>query len=124
MVNALTANSARSMAQWRRAALILSVAMAAVPARAEPIVLTCIAWGGSHTGRYTFEIDTEPCRVFWREIETALQIDRCQPPHIVARKPIAPTTEYIVEFRLDTGFFADHVPGWADRGHCQVAHRR
>lgn len=81
----------------------------------------CTAWGGSHTGKYTFEIDIAPCRVHWLEIERSLEILVCSPPIIKAIKPFAPAKGYELHFNMETGVFSDHVPGWADRGSCQAA---
>jgi len=83
--------------------------------------LTCSAWGGSHTGHYTFEIHTDPCRVHWLEIDRTLEILVCAPPRITAKKPFAAAKGYELHFNLETGAFSDHVPGWADRGICHEA---
>ncbi len=80
--------------------------------------LVCTAWGGSHTGRYTFDLDDQTCRVNWLEIDTVLDPVVCQPPRIVVIKPFAPASGYVLKFNLKTGVFSDHVPGWADRGAC------
>lgn len=81
----------------------------------------CTAWGGSHTGRYTFEISTDPCAVRWLEIDRTLEILACNPPVLKAVKPFAPAKGYELHFNLETGIFSDHVPGWADRGSCEPA---
>ena len=81
-------------------------------------LLSCTAWGGSHTGRYSFIIDADTCAVYWVEIDRALEIERCAPPVIVAKKPFAPAPGYILRFDLATGAFSDHVPGWSERGRC------
>ncbi len=88
------------------------------PVQAATVEYACTAWGGSHTGRYTFDIDHETCRVYWREIDTELDPLVCQPPRIEAAKPFAPAKGYVLKFNLETGSFSDHVPGWADRGFC------
>lgn len=79
----------------------------------------CTAWGGSHTGHYTFRIDAETCEVFWKQIEMSLDVETCDAPLIVALKPFAPAKGYVLRFNLETGAFSDHVPGWADRGACR-----
>jgi len=81
----------------------------------------CTAWGGSHTGRYTFEITTDPCAIRWLEIDRKLEILVCRPPILKAVKPFAPAKGYELHFNLETGTFSDHVPGWADRGSCKAA---
>lgn len=82
---------------------------------------SCTAWGGSHTGRYTFEISTNPCTVRWLEIDRTLEILVCKPPVLKAVKPFAPAKGYELHFNLESGLFSDHVPGWADRGSCEPA---
>jgi hypothetical protein len=79
----------------------------------------CTAWGSSHTGRYTFRIETEPCGVYWREIDAQLPIELCDPPRIVAIKPFAVSSGYVVEFNLETGWFEDFTPSFSDRGRCE-----
>jgi hypothetical protein len=80
----------------------------------------CTAWGSSHTGRYTFRIETEPCAVYWREIDAHLGIELCAPPRIVALKPFAVSSGYVVEFDLETGRFEDFTPTFSDRGRCEA----
>ncbi len=92
----------------------------ATGAAAAPRWYQCTAWGGSHTGRYTFSIDAEGCSVFWKEIDRRLEIELCEAPVIVALKPFAPAAGYILRFNLETGGFSDHIPGWADRGSCRL----
>ncbi len=79
----------------------------------------CTAWGGSHTGRYTFRIDPRNCHVYWKQIDRMLTIEDCAPPRMVVRKPFAPARGYVLRFNMTTGAFSDHVPGWADRGSCR-----
>jgi hypothetical protein len=88
------------------------------PAEAAAQWFDCTAWGSSHTGRYTFRIDTAPCAVYWREIDAHLDIATCAPPRIVAVKPFAVSPGYVVAFDLDTGRFEDFTPTFSDRGHC------
>ncbi len=79
----------------------------------------CSAWGGSHTGRYTFWIDSKSCAVHWKELGQDLAIDECEPPYIVARKPFAINDEYVLRFNTRTGAFSDSVSGATDFGRCQ-----
>lgn len=88
------------------------------PARAEPGWYDCTAWGTSHTGRYTFRIGTDPCSVYWKELDRSLEIRRCAPPVIVAVKPFAVSNGYELAFDLATGRFEDFTPAWSDRGRC------
>ncbi len=78
----------------------------------------CTAWGGSHTGKYTFRIDPVKCTVRWLEIERNLDVLECGPSRLIAAKPFAPAEGYVLKFNLQNGRFSDHVPGWADRGKC------
>jgi len=80
----------------------------------------CTAWGSSHTGRYTFRIETKPCGVYWRELDRELAIELCQPPRIVAVKPFAVSSGYVLEFDLDSGRFEDFTPAFSDRGRCKA----
>lgn len=100
------------------ASALLLLILSASPAYSASKV-HCTAWGGSHTGRYTFEIETDPCAVRWLEIDRTLTILVCAPPILKAAKPFAPAKGYELHFNLETGVFSDHVPGWADRGSCQ-----
>ena len=90
------------------------------PAEAAAQWFDCTAWGSSHTGRYTFRIDTAPCAVYWREIDAHLDVAECAPPRIVAVKPFAVAPGYIVEFDLETGHFEDFTPTFSDRGRCEA----
>lgn len=85
---------------------------------AEPRWYSCTAWGSSHTGRYTFRIGLNPCSVYWKEIDRTLAIAECAPPRIVATKPFAVSSGYVLEFDLKTGRFEDFTPVWSDRGRC------
>jgi hypothetical protein len=97
-------------------ALLLSLA---VPAVAQAKWFACVAWGGSHTGRYTFWIGANPCRVHWRELNQDLTIDECTPPYIVARKPFALNDEYVLRLNTQSGAFSDSVSGATDFGRCR-----
>jgi hypothetical protein len=102
---------------------IVSLAIAGfvilAPAGAAAQWFDCTAWGSSHTGRYTFRIGTEPCAVYWREIDAHLSIELCAPPRIVAVKPFAVASGYVVEFNLETGRFEDFTPSFSDIGRCE-----
>ncbi len=99
----------------------LALAMSAMAAaEAAPRWYACTAWGSSHTGRYTFRIDTDPCRVYWHELEADLAIAQCRPPRIVAVKPFAVSSGYVVAFDLATGGFEDFTPAFSDRGRCRA----
>lgn len=91
-------------------------------AEAAPQWYSCTARGSSHTGLYTFLIDSEPCRVYWHEIKAHLAIEVCAPPRIVAVKPYAVSSGYNVEFDLATGRFEDFTPAFSDRGRCEPLH--
>jgi hypothetical protein len=106
--------------RWAMRRLVLTVLGLAVLAPVEAVAqwFACTAWGSSHTGRYTFRIDTDPCAVYWREIDAHLSIELCAPPRIVATKPFAVSSGYVVEFNLETGRFEDFTPSFSDRGRC------
>lgn len=99
---------------------ILLTGLSSLPCPASPKEYTCTAWGGSHTGKYTFVIDTQKCEALWVEIGKSLKVATCNPPNLIAIKPFAPAKGYILKFNLETGTFSDHVPGWADRGTCTL----
>lgn len=103
--------------------IALAVGVLAGAAEAAPQWYECTAWGSSHTGRYTFLIDSDACRVYWREIDAHLAIEVCAPPLIVAVKPFAVSSGYVVEFDLATGRFEDFTPAFSDRGRCEPLHR-
>jgi hypothetical protein len=96
----------------------LALFVAAAPAQAAQW-FACSAWGGSHTGRYTFWIDSRSCAVHWKELGPDLAIDECAPPYIVARKPFAINDEYVLRFNTRTGAFSDSVSGATDFGQCR-----
>lgn len=106
-----------------RAVLLLFGLGFASPAFAEVRWYDCTAWGSSHTGRYTFLIGTAPCSVYWKEIDRHLAVAECAPPRIVAVKPFAVSTGYVLEFDLSTGRFEDFTPVWSDRGRCRASGR-
>ena len=78
----------------------------------------CIVKSGSHTGRYTFKIETGPCMVYWREIDSDLTIRDCNFPVIAALKPSARDNLSVVWFHMGTGAFYDYLSGFKDRGWC------
>ena len=90
------------------------------PAGATAGWFDCTAWGSSHTGRYTFRIETDPCGVYWRELDAELAIELCEPPRIVAVKPFAVASGYVVEFDLESGRFEDFTPAFSDIGRCRA----
>lgn len=90
----------------------------ALPAAATGVWHGCIAWGTSHTGRYTFRIAVDPCAVYWLELGRDLEIARCDPPWVVAIKPFAVSSGWELHFNLETGYFEDFTPTWSDRGRC------
>lgn len=103
-----------------RALPILTCLLAVSPASAaESAWFECTAWGASHTGRYTFLIGTDPCSVYWKEIDAELSIVECAPPRIVVTKPFAVGNGYVLEFDLSSGRFEDFTPVWSDRGRCE-----
>jgi hypothetical protein len=59
--------------------------------------------------------------VYWREIDAHLSIELCAPPRIVAVKPFAVASGYVVEFNLDSGRFEDFTPSFSDIGRCEPA---
>ncbi len=79
----------------------------------------CIVKSSSHTGRYTFKISSNPCSVYWHEIETDLKIRDCKLPIIAALKPSARDDLSVVWFNMETGAFYDYLSGVKDRGRCQ-----
>ena len=101
-----------------RFSLAIAGLAALVPAEAAAGWFDCTAWGSSHTGRYTFRIETEPCGVYWRELDAELTIELCAPPRIVAVKPFAVSSGYVIEFDLESGRFEDFTPAFSDRGLC------
>jgi len=80
----------------------------------------CIVKSSSHTGRYTFKISSNPCSVYWYEIETDLKIRDCELPVIAALKPSARDDLSVVWFNMDTGAFYDYLSGVKDRGICKL----
>jgi hypothetical protein len=104
----------------RRFTCAVAGLVALAPAEAAAGWFDCTAWGSSHTGRYTFHIETEPCGVYWRELDAVLTIELCEPPRIVAVKPFAVASGYVVEFDLESGRFEDFTPAFSDIGRCRA----
>lgn len=109
----------RGIAGWPAALALIAMAMS-TPAAADKEArwYKCTAFGGSHTGRYTFRVTLDPCAVYWLEIDRHLKIMSCQLPRIAAFKPFADSRHYALYFNLDNDVFSDHTAGWADRGRC------
>lgn len=100
--------------------VVLTGTVLAMPAIAGPGAgwYRCIARAASHTGRYTFRIDTEACVVYWLEIDTDMTLLHCQDGIIKALKPSAISNHDIVYFDMNTGYFHDYLSGVLDRGTC------
>lgn len=86
-----------------------------------PAVLTCTAFGGSHTARMTFDFDPAICRLYWREIAQVLPLELCTSETLVATKPYSPTVQSRLHFNLVTGRFVDQYGDVEDRGSCKAA---
>ena len=104
----------------RKSCLALAALILLAPNEAAAGWYDCTAWGSSHTGRYTFRVETGPCGVYWREIDAQLDIEVCAPPRIVAVKPFSVSPGYVVEFDLATGRFEDFTPSFSDLGRCEA----
>ena len=87
----------------------------------KPLWYRCLAKASSHSARYTFKINTRPCEIYWREIDTALTISECNPPVLSGLKPSARDQYSIVWFNLETGAFYDYLSGIKDRGWCTAS---
>ena len=98
--------------------IILLSQLVIVPVKAAPQWYKCTASASSHTGRYTFRINQQPCAVYWREIDTQLKIKSCNWPEIAALKPSARDDLSVVWFNMKTGQFYDYLSGVYDRGTC------
>ena len=81
----------------------------------------CIVKASSHTGYYTFKISTKPCKIYWREIDTEVDISECNLPVIAGLKPSAQDDKSIIWFNLKTLAFYDYLSGVLDRGTCTVS---
>jgi hypothetical protein len=111
------------MASILRTVIAVIVALAAGDVRASggPVVLSCTAFGGSHTARMTFDFDPARCRLYWREIEQVLPLETCTAEMLVATKPYSPTVQSRLHFNLATGRFVDQYGDVEDRGSCKAA---
>ncbi len=78
----------------------------------------CIVKASSHLAFYTFRIRTNPCEIYWREIDTSIKISECNLPIISGLKPSAQDKYSVVWFNLETGAFYDYLSGVKDRGRC------
>lgn len=98
----------------------ITLCLTFVPVSGSPAAIwhDCVAWGTSHTGRYTFSIALEPCAVYWLQLDRHLNVIRCEPPWIVAVKPFAVSSGWELHFNIATGYFEDFTPTWSDRGRC------
>jgi hypothetical protein len=103
--------------------LTLLLSSVAVPATSasETLWYRCIVKASSHLAYYTFRISTAPCQIYWREIDTKLNVSECNPPKISGLKPSARDKYSVVWLNLDTGEFYDYLSGVKDRGHCTVS---
>ncbi len=81
----------------------------------------CIVKASSHLAFYTFKIRTEPCEIYWREIDTKIKISECKPPILSGLKPSAQDKYSVVWFNLETGEFYDYLSGVKDRGICTAS---
>lgn len=81
----------------------------------------CIVKANSHLAFYTFRIDTNPCKIYWREIDTDIKISECKPPILSGLKPSAQDKYSVVWFNLETGAFYDYLSGVKDRGVCTAS---
>lgn len=111
------------MAVLLRVIIAVAGVFAAWNARADagPVVLTCTAFGGSHTARMTFDFDPDRCRLYWREIARVLPLELCAADRLVATKPFSPTVQSRLHFNLATGRFIDQYGDVEDRGSCESA---
>lgn len=83
-----------------------------------PVMLTCTAFGGSHTVRMTFEFDPRRCRLYWREIAQVVPLETCTAERLIATKPDSRTVQSRLHFNLVTGGFVDQYGDVEDRGSC------
>lgn len=87
----------------------------------EALWYRCIVKASSHMGFYTFKINSDPCKIYWREIDTEIKISECNPPIISGLKPSAQDKYSVVWFNLETGAFYDYLSGVKDRGICTIS---
>lgn len=95
--------------------------LAALAVEENPLWYRCIVKASSHSAFYTFKINTGPCEIYWREIDTFLNISECNPPVLSGLKPSARDKYSIVWFNLETGAFYDYLSGVRDRGLCTAS---
>ncbi|HHI81913.1 MAG TPA: hypothetical protein ENJ99_02050 [Rhizobiales bacterium] len=98
-------------------------ALPALPGSGAERWYKCLVRASSHTGHYTFRIDAENCRVYWREIDTQMTVLFCRNGIMKALKPSALSNFDIVFFNMNTGQFYDYLSGVYDRGMCKRAER-
>lgn len=101
--------------------LLLSSIAVTSSSASEALWYRCIVKASSHLAYYTFRINSDPCRIYWREIDTKLNISECNPPIISGLKPSARDKYSVVWFNLETGYFYDYLSGVKDRGHCTAS---
>jgi len=106
-----------------RVAIVVAGILAAGRAGADaaPVVLSCTAFGGSHTSRMTFDFDPASCRLYWREIAQVLPLEVCTAERLIATKPYSPNVQSRLHFDLATGRFVDQYGDVEDRGSCEAA---
>ena len=80
----------------------------------------CIVRASSHFGFYTFRINPKRCEVYWKEIDTQMNVTKCELPIIEALKPSAQDKYSVVWFNIETGNFYDYLSGVKDRGKCTL----
>ena len=102
----------------KRIALIFSFVFTSAVIADEAQWYRCIVNASSHMGFYTFKISTDPCNIYWREIDTEIKISECSPPIVSGLKPSAQDKYSVVWFNLKTGAFYDYLSGVKDRGIC------
>ena len=83
----------------------------------------CIVRASSHLGFYTFRINPKRCEVYWKEIDTQMNVTKCELPIIEALKPSAQDKYSVVWFNIETGNFYDYLSGVKDRGKCTLLDR-
>jgi hypothetical protein len=80
----------------------------------------CIVNATSHMGFYTFRINQQRCEIYWKEIDTQMNVTECKLPIMAALKPSAQDKYSVVWFNMQTGTFYDYLSGVKDRGTCTL----
>ena len=99
----------------------LVLSMPVVATESDYLWYRCIVKASSHLAFYTFRISTNPCKIYWREIDTEIKISECAPPILSGLKPSAQDKYSVVWFNLETGAFYDYLSGVKDRGLCTAS---